>query len=223
MAQIIYKEMKKGKNVIANFEINMDYFKRCKPEKLGRFIYVPNSDLLNNAYRGTNPDYKVTEKDAFEYRKRGYSYIDGLYDFALNFHARNSRGQIMENQTLLVLDECQELFNNRTWNRKDRLEWSAFFRQHGKYGYECYLISQDDKSIDKQIRAVLEYEHEHRCVDHFKLFGRFLGFLCGGKLFIVITKWYAKKGKDGHIRSRFFTAKRFYGFYDSYATFTGGN
>ena len=221
MAQIIYREMKKGKNVIANFDINMDYFKKCRPGKLGKFIYVPNRDLLDNMCIKINPDYKTMTASDFERTKTGYSYIDGLYRFGLNFHKRNERGQIIEHQTLLVLDECQELFNNRQWNKSDRLEWCSFFRQHGKYGYDCYLISQDDKVIDKQIRNVLEYEHEHRCIDHYKVFGKLLGLLCGGKLFVVITRWYAVKGKDGHIRSKFFTAKRFYNFYDSYATFHG--
>ena len=79
MAQIIYKEMKKGKNVIANFEINMDYFKKCKPEKLGKFIYVPNRELLDNKYIKVNPDYKTMTATDFERTKTGYSYIDGLY------------------------------------------------------------------------------------------------------------------------------------------------
>jgi hypothetical protein len=207
MAMIMYHAIKKGKNVIANFEINEGKFANCRHrEKLGAFIYQPNTYWLNNAY--LNKDCKR------------YSYLDGLYNYALQFHKRNGKGQIIEHQTLLVIDECQELFNSRTWNRKDRLEWASFFRQHRKYGYDVYLISQDDKVIDKQIRAVLEYENEHRCINNYKVFGKILGLLCGGKLFVVITRWYAKSGKDSHISSDFFVGKRFYyDFYDSYKVF----
>ena len=209
MAMIIYQEMKKGKNVIANFEINehvFDRFDRKHPGKRGQFIYVPNSGFLNNSF------YKPS--------KGCYSYIEGLYGYAGQFHKRNSRGQILENQTLLVLDECQELFNSRSWNRRDRLEWCSFFRQHRHYGYDVYLISQDDQVIDKQIRAILQYEFEHRLVNNYKFFGKLLGFMAGGKLFACVKRMYGVKAKDAKVQSTFFTGQqRFYDFYDSYETF----
>lgn len=206
MAEIMYYALKKGKNVIANFEINESVFDKVKKkDKLGTFIFEDNFYFLNNAYK---------------HDTKRYSYLDGLYNYALQFHKRNSKGQIIEHQTLLVIDECQELFNTRTWNRKDRLEWASFFRQHRKYGFDVYLISQDDKVVDKQIRAVLEYEQEHRCINNYKAFGKLLGLLCGGKLFVCITRWYSKKGKDAHIKSEFFVGKKkFYTFYDSYKIF----
>lgn len=207
MAEIMYHAIKKGKNVIANFEINEHAFDRVRRrDRLGTFIYAPNEFFLNNAYKN---------------QTKRFSYLDGLYNYALQFHRTNSRGQIIEHQTLLVIDECQELFNTRTWNRKDRLEWASFFRQHRKYGYDVYLISQDDKVVDKQIRAVLEYEQEHRCVNNYKWFGKLLGALAGGRLFVCITRWYARAGKsDAHIKSEFFVGKqRYYTFYDSYKVF----
>lgn len=209
MAEIIYNNLRTGRNVIANFEINEPMvYKGRRASRMGRFIHEPNAYWLGSAYRNDT---------------KHYSYLDGLYGFALQFHRRNARGQITEHQTLLVLDECQELFNTRTWNRKDRLEWASFFRQHRKYGYDVYLISQDDHVIDKQIRAILEYELEHRCVNNYKLFGRLLGLLCGGKLFVCIRKWYSQTGKAAHISSEFFRGRRkYYAMYDSYKTFAGG-
>ena len=97
-----------------------------------------------------------------------------------------------------------------------------FFRQHRKYGYEVFLIAQDDKSIDKQIRGILQTEYEHRCVNNYKFFGKILGFLAGGKLFVCIQKNYSiKSRKDAKMKSSFFTAERFYNFYDSYKIFSG--
>lgn len=219
MAMIIYKFMKKGINVIANFEINehvFDKFKEKHPDKLGKFICMKNIHWLNNSYLYTvdgNGEYKPPPKGR-------YSYIEGLYGFAKQFHKRNHRGQIIEHQTIIVLDECQELFNSRSWNRQDRLEWCSFFRQHGKYGYDVYLISQDDKVIDKQIRSILQYEFEHRCVNNYKLFGKLLGFAAGGKLFVCIQRMYGVKSKDAKIKSTFFSGQTmFYEFYDSYETF----
>ena len=178
MAEIIYRLIPKGKNVIANFEINEAVFDKFKHrERHGKFIYMPNKYWLTNAYRN-----KDTGK---------YSYLEGLRNFALQFHERDKKGHIIEKQTILVLDECQTFFNSRSWNRADRADWIDFMRNHRKYGYDIYLISQDDKVIDKQLRSILEYEFEHRCVNNFKLSGKLLGLLAGGKLFVCIQRSYS--------------------------------
>ena len=103
MAMEIYHAMKKGKNVIANFEINEKYFLKFvkkHPGKLGRFIYMP-PEYWNYNCIGTRRDaeHKVTGSppDVF-------SYIEGLKNFAVQFHKTNRKGQIIEGQTLLVLD-----------------------------------------------------------------------------------------------------------------------
>ena len=206
MAEVIYNSLLKGVNVISNIQINMHAFDKAKhKEKLGQFIYISNREWLTNAYKG-------------QCAKTGFSYIDGLYNYAINFHERNKRGQIMEGQTILVLDECQELFNTRTWNRSDRLEWCQFFRMHRHYGFDCYLISQDDKVIDKQIRSILQKEIEHRCINNYKAFGKLLGLFAGGKLFIAIERDYTLSGKKAsRMTSSYFRGKKkFYEFYDSY-------
>ena len=220
MAMLIDKQLKKGKNVIANFEINENTYKRFNkkhPGKLGQFIYVSNTQLLTNTF------YKRydTRRHCFaDPPKDIFSYIEGLYGYALNFHKRNERGQIIEGQTLLVLDECQDLFNPRSWNRSDRLKWCSFFREHRKYGYEVYLISQDDSVIDKQIRHILQYEYTHRKVNNYKLSGKILGFIAGGELFVYVKKMYGVRSKDAKVQSKFYTGQRkYYEFYDSYKTF----
>ena len=220
MAMIIDKQLRKGKNVIANFEINERTYKRFNkkhPGKLGKFIYVSNTEWLTNTYK---PYYDEKKRRWVDPPKEQFSYIDGLYGYAQNFHKRNHRGQIIEGQTLLVLDECQDLFNPRSWNRKDRLKWCSFFREHGKYGYEVYLISQDESVLDKKIRHVLQYEYVHRCVNNYRLSGKILGFIAGGKLFVCVQKMKGVRSKDSKVKTTFFTGQqRYYEFYDSYKTF----
>lgn len=219
MAMVIDRELKKGRNVIANFEIDESIYNRWDrkhPGKRGAFVYAPNKDLLNSSYKPCVDEKGRTHAPPPD----RFSYIEGLYGFSQNFHAVNNKGQIAEGQTLLVLDECQELFNPRSWNRKDRLKWCGFFREHRKYGYEVYLVSQDDTVVDKQIRHVLQYEYEHRCVNNYKFLGRVLGLLSGGKLFICVKRMYGIKGKGAKISSRFFQGeRRYYEFYDSYKKF----
>lgn len=224
MASEIYEAIWNGKNVFANFEINESYFAKARhPERLGQFIYVSNREWQENAY--TN---RVTVNPKDGCRMKGvipdgrYTYLDGLYRFALQFHKRNRDGQIIEHQSLLVLDECQTLFNSRMWAKKDRLDWIEFFREHRKYGYDIYLVSQDDKVIDKQIRDIMEIKVEHRNVKNYKTAGKLLAFLRGGHLFVWIMSNYAIRTKDAYMCSEYFTGKKFFKFYDSYATFHTG-
>lgn len=211
-AEYIYKAIKRGKNVIANFEINMDYFKKCRhPEKLGKFMYISNTEWQENAYKGIDP------------RVKQFSYIDGLYGFALNFHKTDNKGRMKEKQTLLILDECADLFNSRTYMKKDRLTWCQFFRQHRKLGYTVYLIAQDDKDIDKQIRELLQKEIECRNVANIKLFGKILSLLSGGHLFVRIFRDYTLKSgnrkKDAREGAQYYTGRKYFDFYDSYKLF----
>lgn len=224
MASEIYDAILKGRNVIANFAVNESYFKKARhPERLGSFIYVSNEEWLTNGYTDRITVDPVTGGRLKGVVPRGrYTYLDGLYSYALQFHGRDGRGNIREHQTLLVLDECQELFNNRNWAKKDRLDWIAFFREHRKYGFDIYLISQDDKVIDKQVRAVLQFKVEHRSVKNYKAAGKLLAFLRGGELFVWILSNYQIRGQDARICSEFFTGKKFYEFYNSYQTFHTG-
>lgn len=212
MAEKIYRELKRGKNVIANFEINTDYFKKCRhPEKLGQFIYASNAELTTQAYKNIDP------------RKKEFSYINGLWGFALNFHKRNRENQIIEKQTLLILDECAGLFNSRTFNAKDRLAWVYFLSQHRKLGYTVYMIAQDESQIDKQMREQFHKEIECRCVTTMKLFGKILALLCGGNLFVRIQRDYTLMKpmckKDSKEYAKYYTGKKYYNFYDSYKLF----
>ena len=224
MASVIYDAILKGVNVIANFEINEHYFDKVRhPEKLGKFIYVNNREWLENAYT-TRQAYDPVKETYFRgvVPENHYTYFDGLYSFALNFHKRDKNGNFILGQTLVVLDECQELLNNRTWARKDRAEWIAFFREHRKYGFDVYLISQDDKVIDKQVRNVLQYKVEHRSVKNYKLAGKLLALLNGGELFVWIMSNYQIRGKDGRLCSEFYNGRYFYNFYNSFQTFHTG-
>lgn len=129
----------------------------------GRFIYAPSSIL--------NPHYFIA------YASDNHDYSGTVRD--------------VEGQTLVVLDECQTLFNPREFSRSDRLEWINFFTLHRHLGYNFILISQFDRLVDRQIRNNFEFEVKHRKVNHFKI-----GFLLPIPVFICIEKWYGANEKN---------------------------
>ena len=143
--------------------------------------------------------------------------VDFLMDFADKYHKRNSRGQIIEKQTLLIIDECQTMFNSRSWNQKGRSAWVTFFTQHRKFGYTVILVSQHKDLIDKQIRHIFQHDYEHRNVKNFKVFGWLLATLCGGNLFFIPVK-SMDTGKKDHTEVML-ASKKYYKLYDSYKIF----
>lgn len=192
VAQDIYSYIQRGKNVIANFAVNTTAIRGYGKKGSGTFTCVENSDLT----------------------------VDYLLHYAQDHHSLDKLGRMIEKQTLLVIDECQILFNARSWNVKGRDDWCTFFTQHRKYGYNIILVSQFDRLIDRQIRSLIEYEYKHRKLNNFKALGAVLGFLSGGALFCSVIYWYGVKEKVG---TEFFRGKRkFYNLYNSYKLFGRG-
>lgn len=125
--------------------------------------------------------------------------------------------RVVEDQILLVIDECQLLFNAREWGKKGRDKWLSFFTQHRKLGYHVILIAQFDGMIDKQIRALIEYEYVHRKLSNFGWRGLFLSVFFGPGSIIAVKVWYPLNMKVDqevlHIR------KRYYRLYQTYNLF----
>lgn len=137
-----------------------------------------------------------------------------LIDYSRKYFGEN---RVREGAITLVIDECQLLFNAREWNTKGRNEWLSFFTQHRKFGYDVILIAQFDRMIDRQIRALIEYEVIHRKVSNFGWKGQVFSLVCFGKLFVAVSVWYPMKEK---VSADFFRAKKkYYDLYDTYNMF----
>lgn len=157
---------------------------------------------------------KKPEKLKFVYTPNDKLKPGFLIDFARDYF---SGKPIREEAILLVIDECQLLFNAREWDAKGRAEWLSFFTQHRKYGYHVILIAQFDRMIDRQIRSLIEYEYIHRKVSNFGFKGMILSLFMGGNVFVAVKVWYPLKEKVGH---DFFRArKKLFRLYDTYGSF----
>lgn len=121
---------------------------------------------------------------------------------------------------LLCLDECQNLFNARTWNVRGRSQWISFFSMHRHISNEkCNVIlaTQDDKTIDKQIRGRLERDFKHYKLENGGDAFFFVSFLTGRKLFKYRVFWYDQRK---HIFSHVYVARKsVFKIYDTHAAF----
>lgn len=166
------------------------------------------------------PGYIKKYKETFYYCPNEKLTPEVLYDFSKTYFAE-SGNSFKEDSILLVIDECQLLFNARSWGRTDRAGWLSFFTQHRKYGYLVILVAQNDRMLDRQVRSLIEYEEIHRKVSNFGLFGAFLKALLHKEVFFSVRRWYPLKERvDLYM---FVPKKRYYRLYDTRALFDSDN
>lgn len=164
------------------------------------------------------------EVDLSKYPKAKQFYVDDdelTPDFLVKFSREYFEGRKLtkkdEDTILLVIDECQLIFNSREYQKKDRKSWIKLFSTHRHLGYHVILIAQMDKMLDKQIRGLIEYEFIHRKLSNFGKAGKLLTIALAGEMFTSVQMWYPLKLKIG---SQMFRAKKkYYSIYDSYASF----
>lgn len=188
LAQILYDRIKLDNCVvIGNFEFNTS---QIRGKKRGEYISIDNDRLLP----------------------------DRLIKFSNDYRRIYCKGKpIKEGRFTLVIDECQIIFNAREWQISGRSKWTSFFTQHRKFGFDIILIAQFDRMIDRQIRSLIEYELIHRKINNYGFWGKLIGLLCGGNLFVAVKMWYPMKMRIG---AQFFRAHRkYYRLYDTYKMF----
>lgn len=152
--------------------------------------------------------------ERFTYRDNSEVTPEYLVRFARDYWQDHKFG---EDRILLVLDECQLLFNSRDWAQKDRMAWLEFFSQHRKYGYMILFVAQFDRMIDRQIRSLVEYEYVHRKMGNFGWKGKAITLLALGELYVCVKRFYSLSERIG---VEYFRAhKSLFRMYDSYATF----
>lgn len=137
-----------------------------------------------------------------------------LIDYAAKYHAQG-----IEGQTLLIVDEAQILWNSRDYSAKNRMDWVRFFSQHRKLGFNILMIAQNDRMLDRQIRALIETEVRHRKLNNYGFGGGLISLLTfNSTWFIAIEYWYG--GNKLKLGSQIFRFRSNKGkIYDSYKMF----
>lgn len=156
------------------------------------------------------------------HKEKHFSYVSNdrltpqfLIEYAHDFMQKT--GKVKEDSILLVIDECQLMFNARDWGRQDRSAWLSFFTMHRHLGYRIILVAQFDRMLDRQVRSLIEYEFIHRKLGNFGWKGKLITLIAFGEVFVSVKVWYPMKTKVG---SELFRAKKmYYSLYDSYAMF----
>lgn len=130
----------------------------------------------------------------------------------LYWHGKRPR----EGAIAVYIDEAQLIFNSRdAWRTAERQAWVRFFTEHRKLGFDVYLIAQFDRMLDRQIRAVIEYEWIHRKVTSYGWRGWLVAPLTGQ--FLAVQVWYPMGLTIGSQRIR--KKSKYLDLYDTYKIF----
>lgn len=121
---------------------------------------------------------------------------------------REERVCMREGRGIMILDEAHEWLNARTWDTDAeggsltkveataiRLAIVRFFALHRKLGWHIYLVTQDEKRLDNQVRGNFEYHTRLKNLRKVKV-PYTLGLipLWFKDLFVAITVWHGSGG-----------------------------
>lgn len=110
-----------------------------------------------------------------------------------------------EGSCLVIFDEASIPFNSRNWNSSDRMDWIKFLTQSRKFGYDFIFITQDGRMLDKQIRALCEYEVQHKKLNNMMYFKWLSLFRI--TLFAGVSYWNGIKYSKGSLRLYIYRSK----------------
>lgn len=168
--------------------------------------------LMGNRYVIANFPIKDKKKFLSFMRKDKYKKPRWIYkpndeltvDFLISESIKNGWNK-KESSCLVIFDEASIPFNSRSWNDKNRLKWIEFLTQSRKFGYDFIFITQDAKMLDKQIRALCEYEVQHKKLNNMIYFKWLSLFRL--TLFAGVSYWNGVRYSRGQLRLYFYRKK----------------
>lgn len=216
----IYTLLREGKiNVISNYPVDIERvymtksgYKKFKRSEKGKKVRA----MVSKDYTPVIGHYDYWENSqmtverfvnyCYQHHKYREMMMDGVPQRAY-----------FEDQTLIIIDEAQILFNCRDFGDRGRMEWCKFFSQHRHYGFNFILIAQHERMLDRQIRYLIEVFVQHRNLKYFNIFAKILSLIAGGSLFIYLYRWQGCKDIMSRDFSRY--KLRIASIYNSYLTF----
>lgn len=141
---------------------------------------------------GSGKTYEAVDKivDNLRKGKNVYTNIDGMQDpvcqenlrlitdlsetdFAKKFHHLGDRKEDLhhfwdfcpEHNSLIVLDEVQNLFSNRDWAQAKNTQFAEWASTHRHHGYDLVIITQNAERVDSAVRALAEWNYVFRKIN----------------------------------------------------------
>ncbi|WP_164685075.1 zonular occludens toxin domain-containing protein [Brevibacillus reuszeri] len=178
----IVEYLGKGKHVIANFPLSFPPY-MVRKGYADRFLFLP--------------DHLLEDERAISFL------LKTSKDMGFN------EG---EGNCLVVIDEAGNYFPPDKSTSPLQKYWNKFFTQSRKLGYDFILVMQDDKQINRTIRACCEYEIKHRKANNIFPFSM-LPFT----IFMYVTYWKQTRERLSSESSLF--VKKFSSLYDTHKLF----
>lgn len=124
------------------------------------------------------------------YRVDSLAAISKIFPLKSAVGLYRDKGGFSEGEGLLLLDECQLVFNARKWEKN--FDWIVFFTQHRKLHWNVALIAHSIEMVDSQVRPLAEYASTFRNMQ--KLRVPLLGLPMSPIPLFIVIKRYAGLG-----------------------------
>lgn len=160
--------LEQGKVVVTNFQMQADWIERVVQHHPRRWLFP---------WRKTK---MIDQRRRLHYEVRDMSELCRV----------RIEGE-GEGRAVAVLDEAHRWLNSRLWSDDGRIEAVEWFTLHRKLGFDVYLITQDPKNLDKQIRDLPEYEIRLKNLKRLRILGLpIIPF----NLFLAVWSWSGYRG-----------------------------
>jgi hypothetical protein len=157
-------------------------FRFVLPGAAEKYLFVKSTSLYKRLYR---VDSLPAIRKIFPLQESVWSFLD--------------TGKYSEGSGLLVLDECQLVFNTRNCMVGSKnLDWIEFFTQHRKLGWNCVLIAHSMEMIDSQIRPLAEYTSTFRNLQKVRI--PIIGLPLWPYPYFLVVKRYAGMGAGSNMK-----------------------
>lgn len=186
--------LKRGGVVAANFSLVEGWAESIvKSSLVYRFLYV-----FRFFFRQEMETYLFKRASCLYrrfYRVDSLAAIKKIFPLDEATGLYKSKGGFSEGEGLLLLDECQLVFNSRKWDKN--FEWIVFFTQHRKLHWNVILIAHSIEMIDGQIRPLCEYSSTFRNMQKLKV--PLVGLPMSPIPFFIVIQRYAGLGAGASV------------------------
>jgi zona occludens toxin len=68
---------------------------------------------------------------------------------------------------LIIIDEAQNFFNSRDWQKKENREFGKWASEHRHQGVDLILITQNVERIESSVRSLIEFTYRYKKLNMF--------------------------------------------------------
>lgn len=128
----------------------------------GKTLYAIQKYLIPELKKETNV---YTNIDGLVLARIAILYEIDLIQVERCFHSLTNPARFWEEakqNAMVILDESQNIFNNRDWQNRDNCDCVKYLMEHRHYGHQLIFLTPHIDTLDAGVRRVAELTYKHK-------------------------------------------------------------